>query len=131
MQNNPKTILIADIDDATRLSLSIFLVKDGYKVETAQFGSEVIQKVQNMSIGLLIMDVELSGMKGYEIVPILKKIDPKLPIIIMSSDSSLELAKKVRETEIFFYAIKPLDFEEIKLAVKDAFKKIGKLEEQL
>ena len=131
MQNNPKTILIADIDDATRLSLSIFLVKDGYKVETAQFGSEVIQKVQNMSIDLLIMDVELSGMKGYEIVPILKKIDPKLPIIIMSSDSSLELAKKVRETEIFFYAIKPLDFEEIKLAVRDAFKKIGKLEEQL
>ena len=126
MQNITQTILIADIDDATRLSLSISLVREGYKVETAQFGSEVIQKVQNVGIDVVIMDVELSGMKGYEIIPILKKIDPKLPINMMSSDSSLELAKKVREKEIFFYAIKPLDFKEMKLAVQAAFKKIGK-----
>ena len=79
-----------------------------------------------MGIDVVIMDVELSGMKGYETVPIRKKIGSKLPIIMTSSDSSLELAKKVRETEAFFYAIKPLDFEEIKLAAQDAFKKIGK-----
>lgn len=126
MQNNAKTILIADIDDAARLALCTFLVKQGYEVETAQLGSEVIKKVQDMGIDVVIMDVELSGMKGYEIVPILKKIGPKLPIIMTSSDSSLELAKKVREAEVFFYAIKPLDFEEIKLAVQDAFRKIGK-----
>ena len=128
-----QTILIADIDNATRLSLSTCLKQEGYMVETARVASEVIQKVQNMNIDVLIMDVdvELSGMKGYEIIPILKKIDPKLPIIVTSSDSSVELAKKVRETEIFFYAIKPLDFEEIKLAVKDAFKKRNKLEDRL
>lgn len=126
MQDRTQTILIADSDGATRLSLSMFLAKEGYRVQTAGIGSEVIQKVQNIGIDVLIMDVELSGMKGYEIVPILKKIDPKLPIIIMSNDTSLELAKKVRETEVFFYAIKPLDLEEIKLAIKDALKRSKK-----
>ncbi|MBL7197396.1 MAG: response regulator [Candidatus Omnitrophica bacterium] len=126
MQNRTQTILIADSDNAIKLSLSMFLTREGYKVQTAKIFSEVIQKVQNIGVDVLIMDVELSGIKGYEIVPILKKMDPKLPIIIMSNDSSLELAKKVRETEIFFYAIKPLDLEEIKLAVQDALKRSKK-----
>lgn len=126
MQNRTQTILIADSDNAIKLSLSMFLTREGYKVQTTKIFSEVIQKVQNIGVDVLIMDVELSGIKGYEIVPILKKMDPKLPIIIMSNDSSLELAKKVRETEIFFYAIKPLDLEEIKLAVQDALKRSKK-----
>ena len=116
-------ILIVDTDEVSRTSLSSFLSKIGYQIEIAQSAGETIQKVQNMDIDVVIMDVELSGMKGYEIIPILKKIDAHLPIIMTSTDTSLELAKKVREAGIFFYEIKPLDFEEIRLAVKDACKK--------
>ena len=142
MQNSVQTILIADNDDTIRLALSVSLAKEGYKVETAQSGTEVIQKIQNMSIDVLIMDVELSGMKGYEIVPILKKINPKLPIIMMSNDSSLELAKKVSDitgAEIRFYKnprkerpSNTLRFDNksfIKLGLKPIFLKDGLLRE--
>ena len=126
MENNAPIILIADIDDINRICLSVFLAKEGYRIETANLSSEVIKKVQNMYIDLVIIDVKLLRMKGYEIITILKKINPGLIIIAISSSNSLELAKKVRQKEVFFYAIKPLDHNEIKLVVRDAFKIINR-----
>jgi len=119
-------VLIADADDRARDSLAKFLSGKDLAVDTASTGSEVIQKVQNTQVRVLIMDVDLKGMKGYEIIPILKKIDPFLRIIVTSTDSSIGLARRVRAEGVFFYALKPLDFEEIKMAVNDALKTVRK-----
>jgi DNA-binding NtrC family response regulator len=43
----------------------------------------------------------------------------------MSSDNSIDLARKVRQAGIFFYAMKPLNIEEMKVAVRDALKKMN------
>lgn len=118
------TILIADTNNQTRKQLKNLFRRERYIVETACMASEVIKQVQNNNIDIVIMDVDLLEMKGYEIVQILKKIHGNLPIIMMSQDSSLEVAKRVRETGVFFYALKPLDVDEIITAVSDAFKKI-------
>ncbi|MBE0478635.1 response regulator [Candidatus Aerophobetes bacterium] len=116
-------VLVADADKKTRSHLAKFLSRKNLTIETASTGSEVIQKVQNTQVKVLIMDLELGGIKGYEIIPILKKIDPTLPIIVTSGNSSLEVARRVRAEGVFFYALKPLDMEEIELAVNDALKK--------
>jgi len=128
MQKVQKTVLVADADKESRESLARFLSAENLTVYTASIGSEVIQKIQNTRIKVLIMNVELKGMKAYEIIPIVKKIDPELRIIVTSSDNSLDLARKIRAEGIFFYALKPLDLEEIKLAVYDALKNSQKKE---
>lgn len=120
-----EVVLVADGDEQARDGLARFLQEENLTVEVASRGSEVIQKVQNTEVRVVIADVELRGMKGYEIIPILKKIDPRLQIIVTSSDSSIELARKVRAERVFFYTVKPLDFQEIKMAVKDALKLTG------
>jgi len=117
-------VLVADADEKSRVSVVKFLLKENLAVDTTSMASEVIQKIQNKKIDVLVMDVELRGMKGYEIIPILKRMDPELCIIVTSSDTSLDLARKIREEGIFFYAVKPLDLEEIKLAVNDALKRV-------
>lgn len=118
------TILIADTNNKTRKLLKNLFMKEDYAVETACMASEVIKQVQSSKIDIVIMDVDLQGMKGYEIVQILKKIHSNLPIIMMSQDSSLEIAKRVRESGVFFYTLKPLDEDELITAVSDALKKI-------
>ena len=119
-------VLIADQDRESRETLADFLLRENFSVDTTSVASEVIQKIQNAKIDVLIMDVELKGMKGYEIISILKKIDPQLCIIVTSGNLSLELARKIWEQGIFFYAVKPLDLKEIRLAVNDALKKLTK-----
>lgn len=122
--NNIPTILVADRDEEVKKFLITLFAKDGYRVRGVKFASEVIQKVQNGDINVLMMDIEISGMRGYEIIPIIKRIDHELPIITMSADTSVEMAKRVREEEVFFYAMKPLDPQEIKLVVKCALKRM-------
>jgi len=120
-----KTILIADANEEEREYLSISLTAEGYKVETAKASSEIIQKLHNNSdVSVIVMDVNMPEVRAYELIPIVKKINRRIPIIVMSSDDSIDLAREVRQAGIFFYAMKPLNIEEIKLAVRDAFKKV-------
>lgn len=118
-----ETILIADANNDDGEALRNVFAKEGYQVEVVKSGPEVIKKVQDTKVGVLIMDVELKTLKGYEVVPIVKEFEPDILVIMTSSDSSIGVAKRVRKEEIFFYCIKPIDLDEMKLVVKEAFKK--------
>lgn len=120
-----KTILIADGDEEVRRVLAEALAKVGYQVETAERASKVIHRIQTAKIDVLIMDVGIPDIGGCEVIPIIRNIDPSIPIIILASDSSLELAKEVRKEGVFYYALKPLDLEEINLAVQDACRRVN------
>lgn len=119
-----KTILIAYQDDLWAKSLSTFFHGIGYRVETAKMVSEMIRKVRKGNIHVVLLDDEIEGVKACDLVPLFKKMDDKIQVIVISSDLSLGLAKRLRGTGIFYQAMKPVDLEEIKSAVECAFDKI-------
>lgn len=113
-------VVVMDSDQETVKQLMHSLRKEGYKVESIEQTSRMFEKIKNEQIDVLILAVEAWGIKGYELIPIIKKINSFLPVIVTSTDDSIEVATRVREQGIFFYAIKPLDMKEIKLALKNA-----------
>jgi DNA-binding NtrC family response regulator len=119
-----KTILIAYQDDLWAKSLSTFFHGIGYRVETAKMVSEMIRKVRKGNIHVVLLDDEIEGVKACDLVPLFKKMDDKIQVIVISSDLPLGLAKRLRGTGIFYQAMKPVDLEEIKSAVECAFDKI-------
>ena len=119
-----KTILIAYQDDLWARSLSTFFHSIGYKVETAKMVSEMIQKVRKANIHVVLLDDEIEGVKACDLVSLFKKIDDKTQVIVISSEVSLGLVKRLRGAGIFYQAMKPIDLEEIKSAVACAFEKI-------
>ena len=119
-----KTVLIAYQDDLWARSLSTFFHGIGYRVETAKVVSEMIRRVRNGKIHVILLDEEIEGVKACDLVPLLKKIDYKTQIIAISSEVPLGLAKRLRGAGIFYQAMKPIDLEEIKSAVECAFEKI-------
>ena len=119
-----KTILIAYQDDLWAKSLSTFFHGIGYRVETAKMVSEMIRKVRKGNIHVVLLDDEIEGVKACDLVPLFKKMDDKIQVIVISSDLPLGLAKRLRGTGIFYQAMKPVDLEEIKSAVECAFEKI-------
>jgi DNA-binding NtrC family response regulator len=119
-----KTILMAYQDDLWAGSLSSFFHGSDYRVETAKIVSEMIRKVRKGNIYVVLLDDEIEGVKACDLVPLFKKIDDKIQIIVISSDLSLGLAKRLRGAGIFYQAMKPVDLEEIKSAVECAFEKI-------
>ncbi len=120
----PKTILIAYQDDLGARTLSTFFCSQGYRVDATRVMSEMIRRIRKGNVHVILIDDEIEGIKACEVVPLLKKIDPKIQIIVISSEESIGLVKRLRGAGIFYQAMKPVDLGEVKSAVECAFEKV-------
>ncbi|HSB07576.1 MAG TPA: response regulator [Thermodesulfobacteriota bacterium] len=118
-----KTILIAYPDDIGNRLLATFFHDLGYRVETARIVSEILRKVRKGTIRVVLLDDQIEGVRACDLVPLLKK-NPKVQVIVISSEESLGSAKRLRGAGVFYHAMKPFDLEEIRSAVECAFEKI-------
>jgi excisionase family DNA binding protein/PAS domain S-box-containing protein len=116
----PGHIMIMDSDRSAVSELMECLCKEGYRVAIAEQTNRCFEKLMNEQFDVLILAVETWGIKGYELIPIIKRLNNFIPIIVTSADDSMDVATKVREQGVFYYAIKPLDMNEIKLVVRNA-----------
>lgn len=121
--------MIVDPDGRTTEELSSLFIDEGYDVEISEGIREAAERIKDVKFDCVIMDVDLPEMKGYEAVPVLRAIDPKVQIIMTAVENTVELEVEVREQDIFYYYIKSFDREELKEAVRDVFKKLGKAKE--
>ena len=124
MTMKSKTILIAYQDDLWNRSLTTFFHGVGYKVETTKGVSEMIRRIRKGNIHVILIDDEIEGVKACDVVPLLKNINSKIQIIVISSEESIGLVKRLRGAGIFYQAMKPIDLTEVKSAVECAFGKI-------
>lgn len=120
----PKTVLISYQDDLWAKSLSTLFNDTGYKAETAKMVSEMIRRVRSGNTHVILLDDEIEGIKACDLVPLLKKINPRVQVIVISSEEAIGPVKRLRGAGIFYQAMKPVDLEEIKSAVECAFEKI-------
>jgi len=116
-------VLVVDGDKISLEVTCALLHKEGYRVEKALRLNEVLQCLQQEKIDVLILDVEMPEMKGYEAIPLIKGIDPDLPIIITAEENSPELESQVRHQRVFYYHVKSFGIEELKLAVENAIQR--------
>lgn len=119
-----KTILIASQDDRGTESLNTFLHGLGYRVERARTLGEMIRRVRNNSIHVLLLDDEIEGLGAWEIVPLLKRISRGIQVIVVSSEESVGGVRRLRGAGIFYQAMKPLDMGELESAVESALEKV-------
>ena len=125
-----KKILIAYQDDLWVRSLATYFHGQGYRVEIVKALSEMIRKIQNGHFQVLLLDDEIEGLKACDIVSLLKKVNSKIQVIMISSEESLGPVRRLRGAGIFYQAMKPVDMEEIRSAVQCAFEKIERENEK-
>ncbi len=119
-----KRILIAYRDDIWARPLSAFFHELGYRVEMVTVVNQMVQRVLNGDIYVLLLDDDIEGRKACELVSLLKSINRRVQAIVVSSQESLGVVRQLRSTGIFYLAMKPVDLEELKSAVECAFAKI-------
>jgi NADH:ubiquinone oxidoreductase subunit E len=119
------TILIASGDEPFGEYLYHQLINLDWAICRASMVSELLRKVRGGEVDILLLDSTLEGIPSYDLISLIRKIDPRLPIILFSEDSSLETSKRVRHEKIFFLAMKPIDQAEVRTAVGDAIKMLN------
>jgi len=118
--NRPVNILVVDDDKGHRTMLRTLLGGWGYTVEEADDGSTAIGRVYEKPFDLVLMDVRMINVSGLDALPRIKKFNPALPVLIMTAYSSVETAVEALRRGAYDYLTKPLDFDELKLAIARA-----------
>ena len=113
-----KTILVADDDASIRSLLKQLLVDEGFAVQEAATGIEVVDKVKESSPDLVIMDVRMPELDGIEALSRLKGSNPKTAVLIMTAFGSSNAAIRAMELGAFDYITKPFELEKISHSVK-------------
>jgi len=115
--SSPGSILVVDDDRAHRTMLRTLLGGWGYVVQEADDGARAIEQVHEKSYDLILMDVRMVEVSGLEALSEIKSFNPAIPIIIMTAYSSVETAVEALKKGAYDYLSKPLDFDELELAI--------------
>src|SRR5213593_3432513 len=113
-------ILVVDDEQSMTQFLGIVLRKDGYQVTTVNNGREALERVKSENFDVVITDIKMPGMDGIQLLQGIKKLDPSLPVVIMTAYASQQSAIDAVNHGAFQYLIKNAKNDEIKLVVRNA-----------
>jgi|WetSurMetagenome_2_1015567.scaffolds.fasta_scaffold151782_3 DNA-binding response OmpR family regulator len=111
-----KRILIVDDDLSTTESIGSFLSESGYEIKTAANGIEALEVVKEMDPDLIITDVRMPKMNGFELFFALRSMNYKKPIIFISSYDNIDTNGK--DFEVFVQMEKPINIFELSHHIK-------------
>lgn len=118
MMKNKSTILVVDDDRTHRDMLKTLLTKWGYFIEEADDGQIAIDLVETTPYDLILMDIKMIKVSGLVALAEIKKINPAIPVIIMTAFSSVQTAVDALKKGAYDYLTKPFDFDKLKLTIQ-------------
>ncbi|NCD25634.1 MAG: sigma-54-dependent Fis family transcriptional regulator [Deltaproteobacteria bacterium] len=118
-------ILVVDDDKAHLTMLVAMLASWGHEVATAVDGAEAVAKVREAAFDAVLTDVRMAEVDGIEALRRIRDFNPFLPVLIMTAYSSLGTAVEALKAGAYDYLQKPLDFDELRLALERAVDHAG------
>lgn len=126
----PLTILVADDDLGTRLSISDYLEQAGYTVLMAANGLEALKRVEEYQPHLIVTDVTMPQMDGYELV---RRVRQKpalrlLPVVFLTART--ETHERIRGYQVGgdVYLPKPFELQELGVIVRNLLERLQMIE---
>ena len=105
-------VWVADDDSAIRVVLEESLSSSGFDVKTFSSGDDVVNELTNDSPDLLLTDVQMPGMLGYDLLKHINDNHENIPVIIMTAFTDMQAAVDSYGGGAFEYIPKPFDLDE-------------------
>ena len=87
MAEGARKVLVVEPDSSTRRDIKLACEQDGYQVVEADAGSEALRQVESSRPSVVLLEVTLPDAAGFDVCRELRKMDPGVPVIMMSSRS--------------------------------------------
>lgn len=111
-------ILVVDDDKNTRRLLKAVIENDGYRVSTAENGEQALEIMDKEVIELVVLDIMMPKMDGYEFTKVLRSVNNNLPILMLSAKQMPDDKRKGFLVGTDDYMTKPVDEVEMLLRIK-------------
>ena len=116
-----KRILVIDDEDAIRKSFALALEDSGYGMDAAASGAEGLERFRTGSHDLVFLDLKMPGLNGAETLLALRKMDPAVPIFIVTAfyEEFFDDLKEAREKGVHFELMrKPVGADQIVMVAR-------------
>jgi len=113
-------ILVVDDEHLIRWSLEQNLKKQGYEVVTAASGEDALRLVRDEQPDLVLLDIQLPGINGLEVLEKIKEIDEEIIVVMVTAHGGLETAINAMRLGAYDYINKPFNLDEMAIVIKKA-----------
>lgn len=121
---NPKgNILVIDDEAEICEGLETLLASEGFAVRTAGDAASGLEKLSEQPFDLLLLDINLPGRNGLELLQELRRRDPYLPIIVITAYGAVDMARAAFKAGAMDYLTKPWNNEDLMAQVYQALEK--------
>lgn len=113
-----KNILVVDDDDEIRDLLEFDLQQSGYNIDTAKNGMEGLEKALSNYYDLILLDVMMPKMNGFDVCKNIRKAKNPVPILLLTAKGTINDKTEGFDCGADDYLIKPFDIQEVLLRVR-------------
>jgi DNA-binding NtrC family response regulator len=131
MSKRKGIVLLIDDEDEIRESIEILLTSEGLTTDTAATGEEGLKKIEENLYDAVLLDLMLPGKSGMEVQKDIKRIDPTLPVVIITAIGAVETAVAAIKEGSYDYVTKPWNNEKLLVIVTNAIKQRQLISENL
>ena len=115
---NKKSLLWVDDQVELLQPHVLFLEKKGYKLDTCHNGVDAISLVKENDYDLVLLDENMPGMSGIEVLEIIKENKPSLPVVMVTKSEQENIMEEAIGSKITDYLIKPVNPNQILISLK-------------
>jgi len=118
-------ILVVDDEAPVREVLTEYFATEGYAVEVAGSGIEALTAVRDGRADLVLLDVRMPGLDGVQVLRRIRELTASVPVIMVTANEDVGLAKETLKLGAFDYVAKPFDFDYLDRAVAAALARVA------
>jgi len=123
MENNKIRMLIVDDDDAFRQLLYRRFSKPEFQVSASESGEEALRLARSKSFDVGVIDIQLPGISGIELLREIKTIQPHFEAIILTGQATVDNAIESMKVGAYDYLVKPCKLFELEIFIHKAYEK--------
>jgi len=124
-------ILVVDDELIIRESLTDWLRRDGYYVQSVSSGEEALETLKINSFDILLLDIQMDGISGMDVLTHVKEDYPDIDVIMITAFGSIPSAVQAMKSHAFDYLLKPFDPDELGVLIQKLIDHRARIKENL
>lgn len=113
----PARVLVVDDDEEMRSLLRLSLEFDGHHVTERDRGTDVLETLREATFDLIILDNKMPGLNGLDLLPILRREFPQVPVVLVTAFGGRQVASSALRLGAASYLEKPFRLGQLRDAI--------------
>ena len=96
------------------------LQREGHEVLSAEDRFRAVEILVERTVDAAILFLRAGSKELWDLIPVLGRLDPKLPVLTVAEEDTVEAQREIRRSRVFYHLTYPVDLDELRQALQEA-----------